>query len=416
MRFVWSSTLKDIKRHLRDPLEVLTWLGIPLLIGFMIVMATGGKGGPKPQAHLLVADEDDSFISGLLVGALSQDAAGGLIRAENVNKEDGFEQMNKGDATAMLVIPKGFGDAVLLEEPSVLKLITNPSQQILPKIVEETLSMLVDGVFYIHRVFGEDLRAITGGPAPGVRTFSDLEISTLSVKINRIAGRLVDYLDPPLIQIESKVQEEQEEDDGNDVGIGVLFLPGILYMSLLFMALAISADLWLEKEQKTLLRIIISPQSVRAFIFGKLLTGASFMLVVTTVSLTIGYIYFSLSPVTLPFAVVWATLTGIMFTTLLMLIQLFASSQRGGSILTMALIFPLMMVGGSFFPFEAMPGWMASVGKLTPNGWALEQLKNILLQHTDITRSAAAFLGISVTTLILFFIAVWRLRSKFVVG
>ena len=29
--------------------------------------------------------------------------------------------------------------------------------------------------------------------------------------------------------------------------------------------------------------------------------------------------------------------------------------------------------GGSFFPFETMPDWMASFGQLTPNGWALVQ-------------------------------------------
>ena len=42
------------------------------------------------------------------------------------------------------------------------------------------------------------------------------------------------------------------------------------------------------------------------------------------------------------------------------------------------MVFPLMMIGGSFFPFEAMPAWMAAVGRWTPNGQAVARLKDIL--------------------------------------
>ncbi len=42
------------------------------------------------------------------------------------------------------------------------------------------------------------------------------------------------------------------------------------------------------------------------------------------------------------------------------------------------------MLGGSFFPFEAMPGWMASVGRWTPNGIVLERFKAVLLGGADV--------------------------------
>ena len=46
-----------------------------------------------------------------------------------------------------------------------------------------------------------------------------------------------------------------------------------------------------------------------------------------------------------------------------------------GNVVISAVLFPLLMLGGSFFPSEAMPGWMAQVGRWTPNGWAVERLK-----------------------------------------
>ena len=58
-----------------------------------------------------------------------------------------------------------------------------------------------------------------------------------------------------------------------------------------------------------------------------------------------------------------------------------ASSRRGASVLTSSVLSPLMMIGGSFFPFEAMPGWMVSIGEWTPNGMGVIVLKDILREE-----------------------------------
>jgi ABC-type multidrug transport system permease subunit len=187
-------------------------------------------------------------------------------------------------------------------------------------------------------------------------------------------------------------------------------------MSLLFMAQGISSDLWLENEQRTLHRVVTSPQRLSSFLLGKMTAGAIFMLLVCLIGLTIGYAYFRLSPATLPLATVWAAFSGTMLLTMMMVIQLLATSQRGGEILSLAIVFPLMMAGGSFFPFEAMPDWMAAVGRLTPNGWALEQLKSILIGTSTLVSIGSAFAGMLAVTMVLFLVSSWRLRKKFGAG
>ena len=87
--------------------------------------------------------------------------------AEEVPEEEGRARMAKGDGSALLIIPEGFADAVLLEEPTELVLLTNPSQNILPKIIEETLSIVADSVFYLHRLLGDQVRKIAEGPESG---------------------------------------------------------------------------------------------------------------------------------------------------------------------------------------------------------------------------------------------------------
>jgi len=414
MNFVWLTAVKDWRRQRRNPIEMVVWLGIPLLIGGLIILAFGGRGGPQPQAHLLIADEDDSFLSAFLIGALSQEEAGHFIRAEKVQRHEGRDRVAAGNATALLIIPDGFSSAVLNEQPITLKLVTNPAQTILPGIVEETLSILADGTFYLHRLVGDQLRLIAQGPPPGQNRLPDQVVSGMAVVFNRIGDQVSNYLSPPVIKLVDAPAPAEEDTGG--VSLGLLFLPSILFMSLLFMAQGLGNDIWQEREQHTLRRVVVTPHNLTQFLAGKLLAAAGMMLLVSVVGLTAGYAYFRLSPITLPLAAFWAMCAGCLIQSLLMTIQLFAPSQRAGNIMTMVLIFPLMMIGGSFFPFEAMPSWMVAVGRWTPNGWSLLLLKRIMLEQATAAELLRSLLMVGGVIGLLFVIGARRLRAGFAQG
>jgi ABC-type multidrug transport system permease subunit len=79
------------------------------------------------------------------------------------------------------------------------------------------------------------------------------------------------------------------------------------------------------------------------------------------------------------------------------------------------IIFPLMMLGGSFFPFESMPAWMAAVGRWTPNGLGVTQLKELLYGDVAPLPIAVAALGIGIPAAAAFLFAARRLRVRFAV-
>ena len=79
---------------------------------------------------------------------------------------------------------------MLEEQPTTLRLLTNPSQRVLPGIVEETLSILVDVVFYLHRLVGEDIRGIVQDSGEGTLTGSTEQMTQLGVTINDVQTRL----------------------------------------------------------------------------------------------------------------------------------------------------------------------------------------------------------------------------------
>lgn len=428
MSFVWSTARKDWTRQRRDPMAFVLWLGIPLVIGTLMTLLSGGKEGPKPQAHVLVADLDDTFLSGFLVGALSQERTGGFVHAESVELADGRARMENGDATALLVIPAGFSRAVLAEEPSELELATNPAQRILPGIVEEMLSLFTDGVFYLQRLLGDDLRRMADGPAQG-NTFPDEWIAEFSVKINRIVDGLDGTVFPPVIQIAfgpekgpaaeaadstaATTAETTAAAPDKKTSMALLFLPGLLFMSLLFTAQGVAGDLWREREQHTLRRVLVAPRRAWTVLGGKLLAGCGVMFVICAVALGVGFAYFGIGAARLPLALVWGTFSGGILLVMMLLLQLLASSPRGGSALTMTLVFPLMMLGGSFFPFEAMPDWMRAIGAWTPNGWALLHLKSILSGTESAGALGRAFGGLVLVAALMFTLAGRRLDASF---
>lgn len=372
--FVRATALKDLRRRLRDPLALVLWLGIPFAILVLISLAFGG-GEVTPQARLLVADEDDSFVSGILTGALGQGGMADLVRVEKVTPEEGRRRIDEGDGSALLVVPPGFGNAVLASEPTRLTLLTNPAQRILPGIVEEILSLLVDAVFYLQRLASEPLAVFSSGPPDGAATFPDPLIAATSVEINQLAGTVTDYLFPPRLDVSVEVEEPEGQ---KDVEIGPLFFQSMFFLAILFIAQGMSDDLWVEKRQGTLPRTLTTPHGVFSLLAGKLLAALVLLLGMSALALAAGAALYGFAPARVLPAALWATGSGLVLLVMFTLLQLFATSQRAGSLLSSLVLFPLMMIGGSFFPLEAMPGWLAAIGRRLPNGYALELFKTIL--------------------------------------
>jgi ABC-type multidrug transport system permease subunit len=417
MRFVLTCATKDFRRVLSDPLALLLWLGLPLAIGGMIWLAGGAGSGGQPRAHVLVADLDSTFLSGLLLGAGEQEGAAEILELEPVALEDGRGRIGAGEATALLIIPEGFQQAVLEETPAELLLLTNPAQTVLPAIVEEGLEILVEGTFYLQRVFGDELQLLAAGPPTGQNLFADTIVASLSLSVNQRLQQLESTLLPPVLDVSSPVSEGGEaEGSASAVDFGLLFLPGILFMALLFVAQGMSDDVWEEKMNGTLRRALVSPGPAGGLLGGKLLAGAAVAAFTSVVGLAVAVSLFDVPPPVVPAALVWCTFAGTALLVFFQLAQLFATTQRGATVLTTALVFPLMMVGGSFFPFEVMPDWMAAVGRWTPNGLAVVQLKALLRGDAETVHLARAALGIGVPAALALLISSRRLAGRFAVN
>lgn len=401
MRFLFASVKKDLERMRRDPLALATSLGIPLVLVVIITLVFGG-GQATPQGRLLMADEDGTALSQALTAAFSREPLAKMIVIETTNQKEGRRRMDRGDASALLIVPKGFQEAFFQSRPIQLQLVTNPAQEILPNIIQETLSIVVDGGFYVQRLGGPLLRTLSTGPPP-----SDDTVALVSVAISRYARSLSKYINPPLIALDLHVLADKPATQN----IAAIFLPAMLFMGLLFIGNAHALDIWKEQMWGTLRRLVSTPASLAALLGGRLISLALILTVVALLGVA-GMRWFAQVPVaSVTLATLWLVLSGAAFYLFLVAIAVHTPGQRAASVIGNLVVFPLALLGGSFFPFEMMPDWMASIGRFTPNGWAITEFKAFVSGSAHATDFLIGAVCITAAGSLLFLLTLRRIRK-----
>jgi ABC-type multidrug transport system permease subunit len=374
MHFLAVSLRKDWARTRRDPFQFLVSLGIPLVLAVLMSLVFG-RGPGTPRGRLLVADEDNTMASTRFLEAFHREPLSKMIAIEKVSRDSGRARIDRGDASAFLLIPKGTQLAFALNLPIQLQLFTNPSERILPQMIQETLAITVDAAFYLRRA--------NFSPPPN----------------------------PPLIELETAAVQERKPTRS----FAAVFLPSMLFMGLLFIASAAAADIWKERMLGTLRRIASSPVSMASYLAGRVVFVSMLYAAVALAGLVAANRMVGMPVPNLPEAALWITFTGTVFYLLFLWISVQPATQRAASVLTNLIIFPLAMLGGCFFPFEWMPAWMAAIGRLTPNGWALSQFKAILDGSIDAGHLATAAALMAALGALAFLLTLRRLRGGFAV-
>lgn len=421
VHFVIATARKDLRRRLADPAALLIWLALPLAIGSLLMLINSGDGG-APRGRLLVVDEDRSFVSGLIAGVPTRGELAELFDVVHVERDEGRRLIDAGEATALLVLPAGLQGAFAGKGNAEIRLGTNPAHRILPSIIEETLEIVVDSAVYTERLIADaalrfaDLRL---GDPTASSTGPDERLAELIQRVDlrlRELGKKV--LAPPVLSVELTPAPDAGPSGGGSAvpDVGKAFLPSMIFLSVLFIAQGMSGDTWNEKRLGTLHRAATSPPSMAAFLAGKLLAGTSIATLVAIVGVAAGIVLFDLSPAQAPLAVLWVAFSGCVMLIYFVLLQCFASSQRAGDMLSNIVLFPVLMLGGSFFPLEMMPDWMAEIGRWTPNGAALVRLGEILDAQPDFPAMGVAALAIGIPAAIAFALATRRLSGRFLVS
>jgi ABC-type Na+ efflux pump permease subunit len=377
VRFVLACARKDLRRLRRDPIALLAWLGIPVIVSLLLGLVFGGGAGPAPHGVLLVADEDRTAASALLTRVFGYGELTGMVSVEPVERAAGRKRLDRGGASALLIVPQGFEKAWRSGRPVELILVKNPSQRIIPSVIEETLGAVAEGLFGRKRADGEWAPALFETPPVDIET--------------------------TVVPVDSRPAPDYR----------LLLLHGALFMAAFFMTMGLAGGVWKERTQGALRRLAASPASVTGYLAGKGLAVAVVLAGLGVFGLAAAN-WLAQAPLRYHgLALLWVVLSGAAMFLWFLLLQTAASTERAAHLLASFFTLPLVMLGGSLFPFEMMPGGLASIGRLTPNGWALSEYKSILDGSIGAGRLALDFLGASAAAALAMWLSARRLRARF---
>jgi ABC-2 type transport system permease protein len=391
---------KDLRLYVRDRLGLALGLLLPIALvtvfGMVMQFAFGGGGG-TPKVELWVVDEDGSAGSAKLVGALRGVE---LLRVrpkadeKAIDAAAGRAKVEDGEAHHVLVVGKGFGDALAAGREPPLTVVRDPGRTMEARLVgiglmQATMAAtdgkgmpwllgsvmrrqgmseagvqrvragmeLVQGV--VDRFVGGDaeLRASVAGAsgAPAAGAFDVASMFEDMVPVTRVDVR------PPSRPKTLSYTLAQS-------------VAGMVVMMLMFGLMACSVTLLQERDQGTLRRLLVTGAPRGALLLGKFLFCVTVGLVQLLVLFAYGELVFGVGtfrdPVTLlVLALTWAAAA----TAFGMLIAVCARTQKQAEGLSVMLILVMAALGGCWFPLQLadLPWWADVVTHATITHWAM---------------------------------------------
>ena len=321
MGFLAASIWKDLRRRLADPAAQLVWIGLPIVFGGLMSFVVG-NGGPAPKAHVLVVDDDRSLLSGLVSSAGRQGQLGEFLEIENVTAEAATQRSRRAKPALFSSSRKAFRTG--FSENSRPSSRSSPTRR--SAFCRESSKMAcawrsrprsMRSASSAHR-FATSLPTATS--TTGFPT--DDRVAGISRRINQTLQRLEGTLVPPAITVETRTETSPTA----NFQFGPMFMPGLLFMSLLLVSQSISADIWIEKEKGTLRRAISTPRPLFVLLAGKIASAAALMLLVAIVAVAIGVIAFDVALTRVPGAIVWAAFAGTALVCYFMFLQMLGST------------------------------------------------------------------------------------------
>jgi ABC-2 type transport system permease protein len=384
MSSVLTIAAHHLRRLARRPGLVLLLIAVPLTLAGIEYAAFGRSvaAGKLPPVKVLILDEDGSFASRAVPQLFANPSVGDLFTTASVSdRETARHAFERNDAAALVVVPRGFQQAILEGKPAKVVLYKNPIQSIGPEITKGVLEtgVLLGNHLYVQAV--EPLQQIRVLQLEG-RDPTGAEVGHIAGGMFE-AGRRLNNLSAlqesrVVVQRPRMAAETTRVATRNPADFFAQFFPGLIIFGLLFLSQTLAQGLLRDRTNGLERRLSMMPVSRLALAVGQVVYLAAALLATLAVLMAIGRVLFGI-PLRDPLALLAISLGFALFVTGLQLaIGAFAASDRAAGFTSTAIVLILMLAGGTFVPAEQLPPWFQVVPALVPNGAAQEAFVEVL--------------------------------------
>jgi len=183
--------------------------------------------------------------------------------------------------------------------------------------------------------------------------------------------------------------------------------PGIMAMSIIFAAVFSGMDLIWDRQFGFLKETLVAPVSRVRIVFGRTLGGATVATMQGVIVLLIAMVAgFRPTLATLPLALVFAGLTGLLFTAMGGAIASVLEDMQGFQLIMNFLVMPLFFLSGALFPLKGLPRALDIVVTANPFAYGVDGLRWALIGQAHFP--LALDLGVlTAITLLLLGVGAW---------
>ncbi|TET62524.1 ABC transporter permease [Candidatus Bathyarchaeota archaeon] len=355
---------KDLMELLRNRMMLIMLVLMPLLMmtmaGFMFPSSTS-------ISHVSVAlvNKDEGYgnyssASAALIAALgTMEDITDMMTITNASTLDEVRSMiQEGEVEGGLVIASNFTSNLMTGKQGTITIITdqtNPQMSMLLQIaLKEVLEQM--GTWLAQQNIQE---------LPAVNASNSLAM-----------------VKPYNVQTEGAVT--------GDFSYFDFIAPGLMAMTVMMSVMTgLPAAISHEREVGTLDGMMVAPVSRFAVIFGKTLAQTARGMLQGTIILALAVALFGVTIHGSILLIFVLLLVGVFsFVGLGVVITSFAKDQETAMMVMMALMFPMMLLSGVFFPTQQMPWYMQNISKALPLTYAATALRKVMVLGADVSMIA----------------------------
>lgn len=353
MRAALLVAAKDLRQRLRDRSLFIFGALVPFVLTFIFDLLLGPVTGDAPfTAHLGLVDLDGSLVSRGMRTALDAAAEAGVVTWEELPDPGAArDRVGAGDLDAAIVVPAGFGAAVLSGSPSEVTVIGDPDEGIAAQVAEGVAAA------YVGRLSAAGLASAALADA-GVTAVPGLVLAQVAAAPD------------PLTLTAAPTSPRQ-------LDVTTYYAAGLAAFFVFFIVQLGVAGLLDEERDGTLARLLAAPVPRRAVLLGKVLAsvaiGVLSMAVLAAAStLVMGAEWGDPLGVALLILALVAAAAGV-----LMLVAGLARTADAAGNLQSIIAITLGSVGGSFFQLPAREGLLRWLQGAAPHHWFLQGLGDL---------------------------------------
>jgi ABC-2 type transport system permease protein len=387
-------TLKDLMQLLRDVKTFMFLLIMPVLFTFLFGYAFGGFSSGDSDSRLPVGylSQDDHWITDSLHDLLSESEVIRLDESIFYSAADLEKLVADGDLAASIIIPDGYGRAILKDKSARLIVIAEQNSSAWTTIQAELLTLAgrLDGA---------------------VRTATIIEqMDVEGIPFDYAFEKSLAAWDEPPIAINETTSLTMKK-TGNESALAHT-APGMMLQFAIAGLLTAAQVIVSERKSRTLQRLLTTATNRVHIVLGHYL--AIFILIFTQfiILMTFAQVVLKVDYLRVPAATLLVAFSAALCISALgLLIGILAKTEEQAIMFSLIPMFVFAGLGGAWVPLEVTGPTFQAIGHLSPIAWGMDGFENIAargLGFDSVLLPAAALVSYAA---LFFILAVLRFRN-----